>query len=124
MILMKKSLLSLAALALAATVKAQVWIGGEVGFTTNHTNGSNHTAMELNIAPDIGYTLSDNCSLRYQLRCLLLLLSGSDTSILDKRLADIRNRQNLSDKILPYRPLLSFHSHPAATTLGIFRLII
>ena len=59
---MKKILLSLAALALAATMKAQVWIGGEVGFTTNHTNGSGHTALELNIAPDIGYTLSDNFS--------------------------------------------------------------
>ena len=59
---MKKILLSLAALALAATVKAQVWIGGEVGFTTNHTNGSDHTAMELNIAPDIGYSLSGNFS--------------------------------------------------------------
>jgi hypothetical protein len=59
---MKKILLSLAALALAATVKAQVWIGGEVGFTTNHTNGSDHSAIELNIAPDIGYSLSGNFS--------------------------------------------------------------
>ena len=64
---MKKILLSLAALALAATVKAQVWIGGEVGFTTNHTNGSDHSAIELNIAPDIGYTLSDNCSVAFAL---------------------------------------------------------
>ena len=55
---MKKILLSLAALAVAATMNAQVWIGGEVGFTTNHTNGSGHTALELNIAPDIGYSLS------------------------------------------------------------------
>lgn len=59
---MKKILLSLAALAFAATINAQVWIGGEVGFTTNHTNGSDHTAMELNIAPDIGYSLSGNFS--------------------------------------------------------------
>jgi hypothetical protein len=59
---MKKILLSLAALAFAATMNAQVWIGGEVGFTTNHTNGSDHTAMELNIAPDIGYSLNDHCS--------------------------------------------------------------
>ena len=57
---MKKILLSLAALAVAATMNAQVW--SEVGFTTNHTNGSGHTALELNIAPDIGYTLSDNFS--------------------------------------------------------------
>ena len=64
---MKKILLSLAALALAATVKAQVWIGGEVGFTTNHTNGSDHTAMELNIAPDIGYSLSGNFSVAFAL---------------------------------------------------------
>ena len=59
---MKKILLSLAALAFAATMNAQVWIGGEVGFTTNHTNGSDHTAMELTIAPDIGYSLSSNFS--------------------------------------------------------------
>lgn len=43
-------------------MNAQVWIGGEVGFTTNHTNGSDHTAMELTIAPDIGYSLSGNFS--------------------------------------------------------------
>ena len=60
--LMKKILLSLAALAFAATMNAQVWIGGEVGFTMNHTNGSDHTAMELTIAPDIGYSLSGNFS--------------------------------------------------------------
>jgi hypothetical protein len=59
---MKRILLSLAALAFAATMNAQVWIGGEVGFTTNHTNGSDHTAMELTIAPDIGYSLSSNFS--------------------------------------------------------------
>ena len=64
---MKKILLSLAALALAATVKAQVWIGGEVGFTTNHTNGSDHSAIELNIAPDIGYSLSGNFSVAFAL---------------------------------------------------------
>ena len=69
---MKKILLSLAALALAATVKAQVWIGGEVGFTTNHTNGSDHTAMELNIAPDIGYSQR----LQHQSLYLLHLCQG------------------------------------------------
>ena len=37
--LMKKILLSLAALAFAATINAQVWIGGEVGFTTNPAKG-------------------------------------------------------------------------------------
>lgn len=64
---MKKILLSFAALALAATMNAQVWIGGEVGFNMNHTNGSDHTAMELTIAPDIGYTLSDNFSVAFAL---------------------------------------------------------
>lgn len=33
---MKKILLSLAALAFAATINAQVWIGGEVGFNLFH----------------------------------------------------------------------------------------
>jgi len=59
---MKKILMSLAALAVAATMNAQVWVGGEVGFTTNHTNGSDHTAKEFSIAPEIGYNLSDNLS--------------------------------------------------------------
>ena len=62
---MKKILISLAAFALAVTAKAQVWIGGEVGFTTNHTNGSDHSAIELNIAPDIGYSLSGNFSVAF-----------------------------------------------------------
>ena len=64
---MKKILLSLAALALAATMNAQVWIGGEVGFDMNHTNGSGYTANEFTIAPDIGYTLSDNFSVAFAL---------------------------------------------------------
>ena len=59
---MKKILLSLAALAFAATMNAQVWIGGEVGFNTNHTNGSDHNATEITLAPDIGYSLSGNFS--------------------------------------------------------------
>ena len=59
---MKRILLSLAALAFAATMNAQVWIGGEVGFNTNHTNGSDHNATEITLAPDIGYSLSGNFS--------------------------------------------------------------
>ena len=77
---MKKILLSLAALALAATVKAQVWIGGEVGFTTNHTNGSDHTAIELTIAPDIGYSLSGNFSVAAVSICSTVSASVLTTS--------------------------------------------
>ena len=62
--LKKKILLSLVALAFAATMNAQVWIGGEVGFTTNHTNGSDHTAMSsvsiCSTASVSGLTTSSN----------------------------------------------------------------
>lgn len=54
--------MTLAAVAVAATMNAQVWVGGELGFAASHVNGSDNTDKTLTIAPEIGYNLSDNWS--------------------------------------------------------------
>ena len=57
---MKKILMTLAAVAVATTMNAQIWAGGELGFTTSHKNSSNWTSKNLTISPEVGYNLSDN----------------------------------------------------------------
>jgi hypothetical protein len=64
---MKKILMTLAAVAMAATMNAQTWIGGEIGFESNHVNGASSTTKEFRIAPEIGYNVSDNFSIAAQL---------------------------------------------------------
>ena len=64
---MKKILMTLAAVAMAATMNAQTWIGGEIGFESNHVNGASSTAKAFQIAPEIGYNVSDNFSIAAQL---------------------------------------------------------
>ena len=64
---MKKIMMTLAAVAVAATMNAQVWVGGEIGFTGNHTNGSDDTDKTFTIAPEIGYNLDDNFSVAVKL---------------------------------------------------------
>ncbi len=70
---MKKILMSLAALAVAATMNAQVWVGGEVGFnsdkTTIKTNGQSQsvTTNNFTLAPEIGYNLSDKWAVAIKL---------------------------------------------------------
>lgn len=59
---MKKILMTLAAVAVAATMNAQVWVGGEVGFTSSHVNGIG-TENIFTIKPEIGYSLTDNIDL-------------------------------------------------------------
>lgn len=62
---MKKILMTLAAVAVATTMNAQVWVGGELGFTSDHTNGNKDangasiTTKHLFVKPEIGYNLSD-----------------------------------------------------------------
>jgi len=62
---MKKILMTLAAVAVAATMNAQVWVGGQIGFnadkTTVKTNGvsTDVTTNNFTIAPEIGYNLSE-----------------------------------------------------------------
>ena len=62
---MKKFFMTLAAVAVAATMNAQVWVGGEIGFnadkTTVKNNGtsSSYSTNNFTIAPEIGYNLSE-----------------------------------------------------------------
>ena len=57
---MKKIMLTLAALAVAATMNAQVYIGGGVGFSTASNDGNSTTSFK--IIPEIGYNLDDKSS--------------------------------------------------------------
>lgn len=62
---MKKIMMTLAAVAFAATMNAQVWVGGEVGFNTNKStvkdNGvsTSVTSNNFTFAPEIGYNLNE-----------------------------------------------------------------
>lgn len=64
---MKKIMMTLAAVAVAATMNAQVWVGGELGFKSSHNNGSEDTQKTFDIAPEIGYNLDDNFSVAIKL---------------------------------------------------------
>lgn len=65
---MKKYLLTVAVAALVAvSANAQVWVGGEFGFTFNHENGSNVTEKTFDIKPTVGYNLSDNLAVAIEL---------------------------------------------------------
>ena len=55
---MKKIMMTLAAVAVAATMNAQVWVGGEIGFTSEHQNGVG-TENIFTIKPEIGYSLNE-----------------------------------------------------------------
>ena len=44
---MKKIMMTLAAVCVAATMNAQVWVGGSLGFSTNHTNGNQVSLLLL-----------------------------------------------------------------------------
>jgi hypothetical protein len=64
---MKKIMMTLAAVAVAATMNAQVWVGGELTLSGDHTNGSETTTKTFEIAPEIGYNLSDNFAVALKL---------------------------------------------------------
>ncbi len=57
---MKKILMTLAAVAVAATMNAQVWVGGELGFTNDHTCATGVSTKAFFVKPEIGYNLQDN----------------------------------------------------------------
>ena len=59
---MKKIMMTLAAVAVAATMNAQGYIGGNLGFvnSTNKTNpAAEVTRTGFSIAPEFGYKLDD-----------------------------------------------------------------
>ena len=59
---MKKIMMTLAAVCVAATMNAQGYIGGSLGFSSNKTNNGNVTSTQFAIAPELGYKLDDKMS--------------------------------------------------------------
>ncbi len=55
---MKKIMMTLAAVCVAATMNAQVYLGGSVGFQTSSCDGDSETYFQL--LPEIGYNLNEN----------------------------------------------------------------
>ncbi len=59
---MKKIMMTLAAVCVAATMNAQVWVGGSLSFSSDHINGNDNSDKVFTIAPEIGYNLDENLS--------------------------------------------------------------
>ncbi len=58
---MKKLLVAVAALLTCVGMNAQFWAGGSLGFNmTNYDFDGAETQMDFNLAPTVGYALSDN----------------------------------------------------------------
>ena len=55
---MKKIMMTLAAIAVAATMNAQVYVGGSLGFETSSHDGNTNSSLTL--LPEIGYNLDEN----------------------------------------------------------------
>ena len=55
---MKKSMMTRAAVAVAATMNAQVYVGGGIGFQTTSQGDNTNTVIKL--VPEIGYNLDEN----------------------------------------------------------------
>ena len=55
---MKKIMMTLAAVCVAATMNAQVYLGGSIGFESTSQDGNSETFFT--IMPEIGYNLDDN----------------------------------------------------------------
>ena len=55
---MKKIMMTLAAVCVAATMNAQVYVGGSLGFETSSQDGV--TNSELTLMPELGYALDEN----------------------------------------------------------------
>ena len=55
---MKKIMMTLAAIAVAATMNAQVYVGGGIGFATASNDGNSSTNFKF--IPEIGYNLDEN----------------------------------------------------------------
>jgi hypothetical protein len=55
---MKKIMMTLAAVAVAATMNAQVYLGGSIGFESTSSDGNSETFFS--IMPEIGYNLNED----------------------------------------------------------------
>ena len=70
---MKKIFMTLAAAVIAVSANAQIWVGGEVGFTTDKTtvkqNGISvdEKTNNFTLTPEVGYNLSENWAIAIRL---------------------------------------------------------
>jgi hypothetical protein len=64
---MKKIMMTLAAVAVAATMNAQTWVGGSLRFNSSHVNGADNSSKNLTVAPEIGYNLDENFAVAVKL---------------------------------------------------------
>lgn len=60
---MKKIFLTLMVMVAAVAANAQVWVGGSLGFWTNSDAEGSQTKTTFNIAPEVGYDLSEDWSI-------------------------------------------------------------
>lgn len=60
---MKKIFLTLMVLVAAVAANAQVWVGGSLGFWTNSDAEGSQIKTSFNIAPEVGYDLSEDWSI-------------------------------------------------------------
>lgn len=60
---MKKIFLSLMVMVAAVAANAQIWVGGSLGFRTYDAQGAGDTETTFNIAPEVGYDLSEDLSI-------------------------------------------------------------
>ncbi len=56
---MKKIMMTLAAVCVAATMNAQVWVGGDFGFGFAKANSDAKTSSVVTVSPQVGYMLND-----------------------------------------------------------------
>ncbi len=70
---MKKIMMTLAAVAVAATMNAQVWVGGELGISTTKDKverggvSTDYNATNFTFAPELGYNLDEKWSVAIKL---------------------------------------------------------
>lgn len=56
---MKKIFMTLAAAIIAVSANAQIWAGGELGFTSDHLNGVG-TETVVTVRPEVGYSINED----------------------------------------------------------------
>ena len=56
---MKKIFMTLAAAIIAVSANAQIWAGGELGFTSEHLNGVG-TETVVTVRPEVGYSINED----------------------------------------------------------------
>lgn len=58
--IMKKIFIAAMVAVSALNANAQTWVGGSIGFTTKHVNGTENNTNTFSITPEIGSAIDDN----------------------------------------------------------------